>query len=230
MFKWFKFGVAGITGLLIIVGIIIGIAFTVIFNLYVDKQKRLNEEISTVETIEQKDDFKKGEKSIKENQKRNKGIEPGILSKENFDLLEKGMSYKEVVKILGSEGKKDSERISDGSESITYKFAEKDRRGIDISASFLNGELSFKSYSYITIEDSETPISAESFDKLKPGMSYEEVSEIIGGEGILVSDYGFSNEGYHSMSYSYTGIRDGSRAQFTFRDDKLDSKSQDRLE
>lgn len=41
MFKWFKFGVASITSLLILIGIIIGIAFTIVFNLYVEKQKKL---------------------------------------------------------------------------------------------------------------------------------------------------------------------------------------------
>lgn len=229
MFKWFKFGLAGITGIFVLVGIIIGIAVTIIFNLYVEKQKQVSvTSPSSPATTEEVEKPFIEEESFDES--NNSHVQAGILTKENFDRLQAGMSYKKTVKTLGTEGRKESERINQNTHSITYQFAEKGYKGIDISVSFLNGELSHKSFYSGVPGSSEIAITAAQFDEVKTGMTYEEIKKVIGGEGILRSDYGFPDGDYHSQTYTYDGRPSYSEAVFTFSEGELTSKSQNNLD
>lgn len=229
MFKWIKFGLAGVVGLFVLVGIIMGIATTIIFNLYVEKQKQMNATASS-------DAPEETEQIVSEDEppdvKNDYYVQKGILNKENYDQLQPGMSYKEATEILGAKGRWESERKNLDIHSITYQFAEKGYRGIDISLSFLNGELSHKTYYFYggSPEKSATIITADEFDEVKPGMSYEEVKNIIGGDGLLIADSGFPDGHYHSRTYKYDGEAADSEAEFKFNDDMIDSKSQRHLD
>ncbi|KZE44140.1 hypothetical protein AV540_02240 [Brevibacillus parabrevis] len=66
----------------------------------------------------------------------------------------------------------------------------------------------------------KTKISKTTFDKIQNGMTYEEVTGIIGGEGELLSEAGNKGERHHE------GETLGSSASLAFLDGKLQVKSQ----
>ena len=76
-----------------------------------------------------------------------------------------------------------------------------------------------KKKDYITLED---------FNKISTGMSYEEVKNIIGSDGTVVSDTQVSDT--HMIIYSWYGKDKISNANFNFQDDKLINKTQLGLE
>jgi len=227
VFKWFKYGVASVTGLLILVGIIIGIAITIIFNLYIEKQKQMNATVSSDTSVESEQPPIEKESLYEE---KDTYVQKGILNFGNYQRLEEGLSYKETVKILGTEGRKESVRANHDIHSVTYKFTERGHKGLDISVSFLNGGLSQKSFYTLVPTKSEVTITAAQFDEVKSGMPYEEIKSILGGEGALIADFGFPDSDYHSQIYKYNGEVIHSEADFTFNQGEMKSKSQHLLE
>jgi len=227
MFKWFKYGVASLTGLFILVGIIIGIALTIIFNLYVEKQKKVNATISSEASVESEQQSIENAAIYEE---KDTYVLKGILNLENYQKLQEELSYEETVKILGTKGRKESIRENPNSYSVTYMFAERGFKGIEITVSFLNGGLSHKTFFTVVPTKSAVTITAEQFDEVKSGMSYEDIKSILGGEGTLISDFGFPDSNYHSQTYKYNGQAIHSEAEFTFNDGEMKSKSQHQLE
>ena len=78
------------------------------------------------------------------------------------------------------------------------------------------------------IINSEASISLEEFNKIETGMTYEEVRDIVGGEGTLGSsvDVGFGEE-YKTEIYQWTGEGSlGANANVTFQGGKVISKAQ----
>ena len=78
------------------------------------------------------------------------------------------------------------------------------------------------------IINSEASISLEEFNKIKTGMTYEEVCDIVGGEGTLSSsvDLGVGDE-YKTEIYQWTGNGSiGANANVTFQGGKVVSKAQ----
>ena len=76
--------------------------------------------------------------------------------------------------------------------------------------------------------NSEASISLEEFNKIETGMTYEEVCNIVGGEGTLGSsvDIGVGEE-YKSEIYQWTGDGSiGANANVTFQGGKVISKAQ----
>ena len=76
-----------------------------------------------------------------------------------------------------------------------------------------------KAKDYITLDD---------FNKISTGMSYEEVKNIIGNDGTIVSDSQVSDT--HMIIYSWYGKDKISNANFSFQNDKLINKTQIGLE
>lgn len=76
---------------------------------------------------------------------------------------------------------------------------------------------------------SDPNISKDEFSRIRNGMSYKEVTSIIGGEGELLSE---SGEGqYHTVMYQYWGENGGgANANIMFQGGKLISKAQFGLE
>lgn len=70
-------------------------------------------------------------------------------------------------------------------------------------------------------------ISMEEFSKIKNGMTYNEVKEIIGSEGELLSESGAPGSPYYTVMYAWDGSGSlGANAIFMFQGGKLISKSQ----
>lgn len=73
----------------------------------------------------------------------------------------------------------------------------------------------------------EPTISLAEFNEIKTGMSYEEVCEIIGSEGELLSESGESGSDYHTVMYMWDGEGSiGANANAMFQGGKLISKAQ----
>lgn len=82
-------------------------------------------------------------------------------------------------------------------------------------------------------EENDPGISKEEFDKIQAGMTYEEVVEIIGGEGELNSESGTKGDQYYTAMYTWNGESGfGANANATFQGNpaKLQNKSQFGLE
>jgi hypothetical protein len=70
-------------------------------------------------------------------------------------------------------------------------------------------------------------ISKAEFDKIENGMTYEQVTQIIGGPGEVLSEVGQKGDQFYTIMYSYTGEGQlGANANFTFQGGKLQAKAQ----
>lgn len=78
----------------------------------------------------------------------------------------------------------------------------------------------------------DAKISLEEFNQIETGMSYEEVVEIVGGEGTVLSESDITGDGqYKTTIYSWDGNGMlGANANVTFQGDKVISKAQFGLE
>ena len=77
----------------------------------------------------------------------------------------------------------------------------------------------------------DTTISLYEFDRIKTGMTYSEVVEIVGVEGTLMSEVDIGFEEYATKMYSWEGNGyKGSNATVTFQNGKVVSKAQIGLE
>ncbi|SIS99091.1 DUF3862 domain-containing protein [Salimicrobium salexigens] len=75
--------------------------------------------------------------------------------------------------------------------------------------------------------ENDEAISAEEFEQISNGMSYEKIVEIIGSEGSLQSETGEKGSQFHTVIYSWDGESGfGSNALLTFQNGELQSKSQ----
>ena len=76
-------------------------------------------------------------------------------------------------------------------------------------------------------ERNDPGISMAEFEQLKSGMTYEEVTEIIGGPGEVMSESGNPGEDLHTIMYMYKGENGlGSNANIMFQGNKLNNKAQ----
>ncbi|MCP3778837.1 hypothetical protein [Paenibacillus sp. MZ03-122A] len=82
-----------------------------------------------------------------------------------------------------------------------------------------------------TVTDSQNPgfITKAKYNKIKNGMTYEQVAKIIGGPGEAVSESGEKGDEDYIVIYSYEGGF-GGNARFLFVGNKLDTKAQSGLE
>lgn len=70
-------------------------------------------------------------------------------------------------------------------------------------------------------------ISKAEFDAIKNGMTYEEVTKIIGGPGEVMSESGNAGEEFHTVMYMYKGEGGlGANANMMFQGNKLMNKAQ----
>lgn len=71
-------------------------------------------------------------------------------------------------------------------------------------------------------------ITKAEFDQIKDGMSYEEVTAIVGGEGELQAESGKPGEELYTVSYSYQAEKGslGANANVMFQGGKMTMKAQ----
>lgn len=201
MKKFFKIGCGGIIALIVLIIIIAAIG---------DGDDATKEKDNTANTTQ--NDTNK-EETPKEESK------DGVLTEEKFAEITEGMTYEEVVAIVGAEGTVISETgvAGDPYHTIMYEF---ETDGILSSSTmmFQGGKLANKAQAGLGSSDIE--ITLEQFNQLQNGMTTEEVFQILGGEGDINSESG------NTVMYTYNGTSLGGNASLMFQDGKLMNKSQ----
>ncbi len=149
------------------------------------------------------------------------------LTKSKFDRLENDTSYDEAVKIIGSEGELTRETKTKNYTISSYKWSGKDNAAI--YATFRDDKLTGKRQSRLGGElgkNGTADISKAKFDKIKIGMSYDEVVEIIGSKGTQKSS---STIGKTQLEFYQWSGEDYSAIYGNFRNGELSSKRQYKL-
>ena len=161
--------------------------------------------------------------NVSDNNKEQTNDTDGLLTEEKFAQIQNGMTYEEVVDIIGSEGTVVSESGTKGDpyHTVIYEF-KTDGWLAAANMTFQGGKLLNKSQAGLS--NSEIEITLEQFNQLETGMTKEQVFDILGGEGVITSDSG------DTVMYSYNGTSLGANASLMFQDGKLVSKSQLGLE
>ncbi|MEH6943185.1 hypothetical protein [Bacillus sp. JJ722] len=149
------------------------------------------------------------------------------LTEEKFVQIKDGMSYEEVVAIVGSEGELLSETGEKGTPYFTQMYSfETDGFLSNSTMMFQNNKLINKAQFGLG-EDSGIEIELAKFQQIQTGMTLEEVTKIVGGEGEITSETGEQGTSLHTIVYSYQGKGDiGANAVLMFQGNKLINKSQ----
>lgn len=202
MKKFFKFGCLGIIALIVLI-IIIAVA------------SGGDDKTDTPDNTT-KQDAADNTKPVSSDKKEEKD---GVVTEEKFKQIKEGMTYEEVVAIVGAEGTVMSETgvAGDPLHTIAYEF-ETDGWLSSATMMFQGGKLINKAQAGLGSSDIE--ISLEQFNQLQNGMTTEEVFNLLGGEGDVLSSSG------DAVIYSYNGTSIGGNASLTFQGGKLINKSQ----
>lgn len=142
-----------------------------------------------------------------------------------FKKIKQGMSYKKVVKVIGSEGEEQSSSSVAGEEAVVYQWTS-DSFGI-ASVTFENDKVVSKAQ--IGLGNGSGPKATKAkYKKVKTGMSLKQVEKVFGGEGELTSDTKIA--GYTTRIYTWYGDSLGANCTITFSNGKVSSKAQLGLE
>ena len=136
-----------------------------------------------------------------------------------------GMSYEEVTSVMGNGGSSLSTDSTSDSDSSTYEWTESDG-SINMMTFDDNGELISRSHISVTYDTGE--ITLAQYNKLKEGMTYDEVYEVLGCDGDLVTETNMN--GSNIKMYTWNGTVEGSYCNIGFTDGKVSSLSQSGLE
>lgn len=223
MKKFFKMGCLGFIGLIVLI-IVIGVA-TSGGN---EDKKETSKTASTEPAKKETTDSSNATEATNSDTETTESTDDGVLTKEKFEQIKDGMTYEEVVKIIGSEGELLSESGEKGTSlyTVMYSFEADGSFGANSSMMFQGNKLMNKSQFGLG-GNSDVTITKSEFDKIQNNMSYEEVSKIVGGEGEVSSESGEKGTSLHTIMISYTGEGDlGANASLMFQGDKLMNKTQ----
>lgn len=142
---------------------------------------------------------------------KEKAAAEGEPTAARYLALKQGMSYEEVKKIFGAEGKA-------GAAKGSYTWSDADDMKL-VTVAFDNDKLIAVSQIGV-IENKDAKVTLEAYNKLNPELSYAEVKEILGSEGVPVSTSFIAGQTIANYSWSNA---DGSGCALTFANDKLSS-------
>ncbi len=147
--------------------------------------------------------------------------ESGTIDAKKFKQIKEGMTYKQVVKLIGSKGEEQSTSSYGGITASTYVW-QSDGWGSAVIM-FENKKVVSKAQ-YGVGESTDVTITKAAYKKIKTGMSYQDVVKVVGGEGELTGSSKVA--GYTTKTYTWYGSDLGSNATVTFQNDKVQSKAQ----
>lgn len=149
----------------------------------------------------------------------------GVVDGVKYNQVDLGMSYDEVKDIMGSAGAQISSSDIGGMSMATYQWLTADETGT-CAVAFKNGKVSTKMQMNVARTD---PVATKAkFDKVKEGMTYKEVREIFGAEGVVTYMDADEDFGYEYVEYLWNGPED-SFAQVVFDRGKVSLSSQNGL-
>ncbi len=143
------------------------------------------------------------------------------IDADKFAKIENGMTYDEVVSIIGSEGSEQSTNEIGDVKTTTYEW-ESDGWGV-ATITFQNDKVANKTQFGVN-DQSAAKATMDKYNQVKTGMTYDEVVAIMGGDGELSSDTKIA--GVSSKLYLWDGEDIASNCSITFSDGKVSSKSQ----
>ncbi|GAA0086842.1 DUF3862 domain-containing protein [Clostridium sp. CTA-7] len=155
--------------------------------------------------------------STQDNEKKKDKKEDSKVTYDNFISINMGMTYEEVVAILG-EGKETSSSSVGDVKATVYTW---NGKGIsNLILTIQNDVVTTKGQAGLYGKNAD--MTMEKYEAVKEGMTYEEAKEIL-GEGEITSQTKILNS--EAIIYSYIN-KGGSNANFTFNDNKLVLKAQ----
>lgn len=96
---------------------------------------------------------------------------------------------------------------------------------------FINGVSSLMKEDTKNVDKEEKcAITLNEFNNIENGMSYEQVRDIVGCEGTVLSEVGEKGTEYYTIMYSWYAENGIANANFTFQNNKLITKAQLGLE
>ena len=143
------------------------------------------------------------------------------INADKFNAIKQGMSYEEVVGIIGSEGELNSSSSVAGIDTESYTW-KSDGWGI-ATIMFQDGVVVNKTQVGVGSDDG-VKVNMDMFNQIENGMTYEQVVEILGGEGQLLSETELA--GITMAIYTWDGESLFSTCQVTFQNGAVSSKSQ----
>lgn len=147
------------------------------------------------------------------------------ITAEKYEGIQTGMSYDEVKALIGSDGESVSESEVAGIKTAVYQW----ESGVFGTAivTFENDKVTGKSQAGIS-ESSQVTVTAEQYDKVQTGMTYDEVKKIMGGDGESLSETEIA--GQTAEMYTWSGGSLGSNCTISFTNGEVSAKSQFGLE
>lgn len=150
---------------------------------------------------------------------------PEMQAYENFLTIPMGASYDDVKKVLGSDGNLTTENEIAGMKTQAYEWKE---GSTSVTGLFQNGALITKAIvSPSVFKTNGETIKLAQFDKIQPGMTYEQAKETLNNrEGYLLSEAEMMGTG--AKVYIWMND-DQSSIQLTFTNGTVSGKAQSNL-
>ncbi len=150
---------------------------------------------------------------------------PEMQAYENFLTIPMGASYDDVKKALGSDGNLTTENEIAGMKTQAYEWKE---GSTAVTGLFQNGALITKAIvSPSVFKTNGETIKLAQFDKIQPGMTYEQAKETLNNrEGYLLSEAEMMGTG--AKVYIWMND-DQSSVQLTFTNGTVSGKAQSNL-
>lgn len=190
-----------------------------------DASEGTTDTVSSAVTSEAKDTAEKPDTSTgaaeeaDKSEKTSDDVE-GITA-EKYEKIENGMSYEDVKGIIGTDGENVSSSDVAGVTTAIYQW--KSGNFGTAMVTFQNDAVTGKSQFGVS-EQSDVTVSAAQYDKIETGMTYDEVKEILGGDGQSLSETEIA--GQTAEMYSWSGSSLGSNCTISFGNGKVTAKSQ----
>ena len=126
------------------------------------------------------------------------------ITKKEFKKIKTGMSYKEVLKIIGKKGKLISTSETNGAKTNTYQW----RSGSSGTVVIIFQDNKVMSKTQVGVESSKVTVTSMQYDKVKKAMTYKQVAKLLGGDGVVSSTAEVA--GQKATVYSWNGTAAGS--------------------
>lgn len=121
-----------------------------------------------------------------------------LVTSANFERIKVGMTYQEVAQIIGNGGSRsqDGNRGSSSASNTTYNWINPDGTGLSIVFDGSDRVASIRSYNLNATNFGDTSwnrpnnsVTKQVYNRLKLGMSYQEIGNIIGSEGEIDGNF-----------------------------------------
>lgn len=145
------------------------------------------------------------------------GEKDGTVSASKYNAIQLGMTYDEVKNIMGGDGEKVSTSELEGNQYETYQWLTSDGSG-NAAIALKNGKVTTKMQMNVSWTD---PVATKAiYEKIKEGMTYEEVKKLLGCDGAVTYMDADEEYGYQYTEYMWSG-ENSTFIQIVFENNKV---------